>query len=191
MENRYLSPIPHEVVGCSVRQVRRWIQRVREAGPAGITHRLRGKPSNRRLSARLQQRVLACYRARYLGFGPTLACEKLQERDCLRVSRETLRQWLREAGRWQRQRRAGPQHVWRDRKAARGERLQLDGAHHDWLEGRGPRRVLMTDIDDATSAIFARFYADAGTGPAFESCYGYVIRHGLPQRLSCDRHGAD
>jgi transposase len=179
-----------EVVGRSVRQVRRWIQRVRTAGPGGIVHRLRGRPSNRQASARLKQRVLARYRERYLGFGPTLAQEKLVERDRLRVSRETLRQWLREAGLWQRQRRAGPQHVWRERKAARGEMVQLDGSHHDWLEGRGPRLVLMAYIDDATSTVFARFYDYEGTMPAFESCYGYVIRYGLPQRLYCDRHGA-
>ena len=179
-----------EVVGVSVRQVRRWVQRVRSAGPAGIAHRLRGRPSNRRSSARLKQRVLARYRERYRGFGPTLAQEKLQERDRLLVSRETLRQWLLEAGCWQRQRTPAPPHVWRERKAARGEMVQLDGSHHDWLEGRGPRLVLLAYIDDATSEVFARFYDYEGTMPAFESCYGYAIRHGLPQSVYCDRHGA-
>lgn len=179
-----------EVLRLSVRQVRRWMQRVREAGPAGIIHRLRGKPSNRRLPAMLKPRVLACYRARYAGFGPTLAQEKLQERDRLVISRETLRQWLREAGLWQRQRKSAPQHVWRERKAARGEMLQLDGSHHDWLEGRGPKLVLMAYIDDATNEVFARFYDYEGTIPAFESFYAYVIRHGLPQSVYLDRHGA-
>lgn len=179
-----------EIVGVSVRQVRRWVQRVRAAGPAGIVHRLRGRPSNRRLSATRKRQVLARYRERYLGFGPTLAQEKLRERDRLIVSRETLRQWLREAGLWQRQRRPAPPHVWRERKAARGEMVQLDGSHHDWLEGRGPRLVLMAYIDDATSEVFARFYDYEGTMPAFESFYGYTIRHGLPQSLYCDRHGA-
>ena len=179
-----------EVVGRSIRQVRRWVQRVRRAGPAGLVHRLRGTPSNRRLPATLKARVLARYRARYADFGPTLAQEKLHERDRLTVSRETLRQWLREAGLWQRQRRAGRQHVWRERKAARGEMLQLDGSHHDWLEGRGPRLVLMAYIDDATSEVFARFYDYEGTMPAFESFYAYVLRHGLPQSVYLDRHGA-
>jgi transposase len=179
-----------DVVGVSVRQVRRWVQRVRSAGPAGLVHRLRGRPSNRRSSAKLKQRVLARYRERYLGFGPTLACEKLQERDRLLVSRETLRQWLLEAGCWQRQRKPAPPHVWRERKAARGEMVQLDGSHHDWLEGRGPKLVLMAYIDDATSEVFARFYDYEGTMPAFESFYGYAIRHGLPQSVYCDRHAA-
>lgn len=179
-----------EGLGRSIRQVRRWVQRVRHAGPAGIVHRLRGKPSNRRLPRMLQQRVLTRYRQHYAGFGPTLAQEKLHARDHLDVSRETLRQWLREVGLWQRQRRAGPQHVWRERKASRGAMLQLDGSHHDWLEGRGPQLVLMAYIDDATSEVFARFYDYEGTMPAFESFYGYVLRHGLPQSVYLDRHGA-
>jgi hypothetical protein len=39
-------------------------------------------------------------RLRYADFGPTLAAEKLAERDGLRVSRETLRGWMSEAGLW-------------------------------------------------------------------------------------------
>ena len=179
-----------ELLGRSVRQVRRWVQRVRQAGPAGVIHRLRGRSSNRRAPEALKQRVLSRYQARYAGFGPTLASEKLRERDRLRVNRETLRQWLQAAGLWQRQRHSGPQHVWRERKAARGEMLQLDGSHHDWLEGRGPKLVLLAYIDDATSEVFARFYDYEGTRPAFESFYAYVLRHGLPQSIYLDRHGA-
>ncbi len=179
-----------DLLGRSVRQVRRWLVRVRQIGPAGLVHRLRGRRSNRRLSEALKRQVLARYQARYRGFGPTLASEKLQERDRLRVNRETLRQWLQAAGLWQRQRQPGPQHLWRERKAARGEMLQLDGSHHAWLEDRGPKLVLLAYIDDATSEVFARFYDYEGTQPAFDSFYAYTVRHGLPQSLYLDRHGA-
>ena len=177
-----------QVLALSVRQVKRWVQRVRRAGPSGIVHGLRGRPSNRRCAATLQPRVLALYRRPYVGFGPTLAAEKLQARDRVVVNRETLRQWLRAAGLWQRQRRAAPQHTWRERKAARGEMLQVDGSHHAWLEGRGPRLVLMAYIDDATSHVFARFYDYEGTLPAFQSFAAYVVRYGLPQSVYVDRH---
>jgi hypothetical protein len=36
----------------------------------------------------------------YPDFGPTLAAEKLQEDHGLTVSRETLRQWMQDAGIW-------------------------------------------------------------------------------------------
>ena len=179
-----------DLLALSVRQVRRWGQRVRRGGPTGIVHRLRGQPSNRRCAATVKRQALRLYRRRYTGFGPTLAQEKLQACHRVVVSRETLRQWLREAGLWHRQRRAAPSHTWRERKAARGEMLQLDGSHHAWLEARGPRLVLMAYIDDATSEVFARFYEYEGTMPAFESFYAYVIRHGLPQSVYLDRHSA-
>ena len=38
----------------------------------------------------------------------------------------------------------------RQRKAQRGELIQVDGSEHDWFEGRGPRCSLLVHIDDAT-----------------------------------------
>jgi len=55
-------------------------------------------------------------------------------------------------------RRTRPHRAGRERKAQVGERVQLDGSHHDGFEGRGPRCVLMAYIDEASSQVFARFY---------------------------------
>lgn len=177
-----------ELLGCSVRQVKRLVRRVRQAGPTGIVHRLRGRPSNRRHPDALKQRVLTAYRRQYADFGPTLACEKLAERDRLPVGRETLRRWLVTAGLWQGPRRAPVHRRWRERRACAGELLQLDGSHHAWLEARGPQLVLMAYIDDATSEVFARFYDYEGTLPALESFARYIRRYGLPQSVYVDRH---
>ena len=173
---------------CSARQLRRWLVRVRQAGPPGIVHQLRGRPSNRRHPAAVQQRVLRLWQTTYRGFGPTLTQEQLAARDGLRVGRETVRRWLGAAGFWGRQRRGRAHHVWRARKACAGEMIQVDGSHHDWLEGRGPRLVLMAYIDDATNRVFARFYDYEGTHPALDSFARYVQRYGLPQSLYVDRH---
>ena len=176
------------LLACSVRQIKRLVRRVRAVGPRGIIHQLRGQPSNRRHPVALQQRVLRLWQTQYRGFGPTLTQEKLAERDHIRVGRETVRRWLGAAGLWARQRQGRAPHRWRARKAAWGEMLQLDGSHHDWLEGRGPRLVLMAYIDDATSRVFARFYDYEGTLPALDSFARYVRRYGLPQSLYADRH---
>ena len=176
------------LAGCSLRQLQRLVRRVRQHGPGGIVHRLRGCRSNRRHPEPLRQRVLALYRAHYEDFGPTLAQEKLAERHRLHLGRETLRRWLLAAGLWTGQRQAAPQHQWRERKACCGEMIQVDGSHHAWLEGRGPRLVLMAYIDDATSAVFARFYDYEGTLPALDSFARYARRYGLPQSVYVDRH---
>src|SRR3989338_2471677 len=87
-----------ECLGISERQVRRLTVRLRQEGPRGLGHRGRGRPSNHRYPAALQQRVLALMQARYPDFGPTLACEKLAARHRIPLSDETLRQWMRQAG---------------------------------------------------------------------------------------------
>ena len=176
------------LLGRSVRQIRRLVRRIRREGPGGIGHRLRGRRSNRRHTDTLQQRVLALYQARYADFGPTLAREKLAERHRLVVGRETLRRWLVAAGVWAGQRQTPRHHQWRERKASFGEMVQVDGSHHDWLEGRGPRLVLMGYIDDATNRVFARFYDYEGTLPALDSFARYARRYGLPQSVYVDRH---
>jgi hypothetical protein len=90
---------------------------------------------------------------RYVDFGPTLAAEKLATQR-LRVSRETLRKWMVEAGFWRaRRKRLRAVHVWRERRAARGELVMMDSSPFRWLEERGPGLHLIALIDDATSRI--------------------------------------
>ncbi len=69
-----------------------------------------------------------------------------------------------------------------------GELVQLDGSHHDWLEGRGPRCVLMAYIDDASSRVFARFYEYEGTIPAMDSFHRYIRQYGIPLAIYADKH---
>lgn len=172
----------------SERQVRRLVKVVRDHGESGIVHRSRGRPSNRRYSEAVKERVLRQYRGEYGDFGPTLASEKLMERDGLVVSRETLRQWLLGAGLWQKRRRRSGHRQWRLRKGCCGEMVQMDGSHHAWLEDRGPALVLMGYIDDATNRVYGRFYEYEGTLPALDSFKRYVRRYGLPMSVYLDKH---
>ena len=64
----------------------------------------------------------------------------------------------------------------------------MDGSHHAWLEGRGPKLVLMAYIDDATNTIYGRFYDYEGTIPAMDSFSGYIRKYGLPMSVYLDRH---
>lgn len=177
-----------QLLHLSIRQIRRLLTRVRGEGERGLVHKLRGKPSNRRHPEKLKQTVLRLYERRYQGFGPTLAQEKLWERERIRLGRETLRRWLLEARSWEPRKRGSIHRQWRERKPCFGEMIQMDGSHHDWLEGRGPELVLMGYIDDATNRVFARFYDYEGTFPAMDSFSRYVHRYGLPQSVYLDKH---
>jgi transposase len=177
-----------EILSLSGRQIRRIVKRIRREGRRGIVHRSRGRPSNRRISDKIRERVIQLYRTQYKGFGPTLASEKLQERDGIGISDETLRGWLIEAGEWERVRRRKKHREWRERKHRYGEMVQMDGSHHDWLEGRGPECVLMGYIDDARGDVFGRFYGYEGTIPAMDSFKRYVQKKGLPLCIYLDQY---
>ena len=46
--------------------------------------------------------------------------------------------------------------------------MQLDGSHHDWFEGRGPRCVLMVMVDDATNRVWAQFFEEETTHASYD-----------------------
>lgn len=188
LEKRLTQVKAGQLLGLSDRQIRRIKEAVRTHGECGVIHQLRGRASKRKISPRIKQKVLRLYQKSYAGFGPTLAQEKLLECDEIKLSRETLRGWLLEAGLWQVSRRRGVHRQWRARKECFGEMVQMDGSHHDWLEGRGPQLVLMGYIDDATNEGFGRFYEYEGTLPAMESFKLYVRQYGLPMSVYLDRH---
>ncbi len=188
IERHITQRVAASLIGLSERQTRRLVRVVREEGEEGVIHRLRGRFSNRKTPAEVKAKVLMFYRSKYSGFGPTLATEKLGELDGIKLSDETLRKWLMEAGLWQRRYKRSRHRQWKQRKECFGEMVQMDGSHHDWLEGRGPELVLMAYIDDATNHVFARFYDYEGTIPGMDSFKRYARRYGLPVSIYLDRH---
>jgi len=176
------------MLSLSIRQTGRIVRRIKEEGPQGIVHRSRGRASNRKHPQELKDRVIELYRQNYGGFGPTLAQEKLIERDGIRISDETLRIWLIEAELWKKKRKGRQHRQWRQRKDRFGQMIQVDGSHHDWFEGRGAKCVFMGYIDDATGKVYGRFYEYEGTIPAMDSFRRYMRKDGIPISLYMDKH---
>lgn len=173
----------------SPRQVRRLVRRLQSQGDAAVVHRLRGRPSNRRIDPKLKARAVRLYRSQYLGFGPTLAAEKLAEEHQVPVAVRTLREWLLAEGLWKRQRRRDRHRRRRERKACFGEMVQADASEHDWLEGRGGVLTLVGMIDDATGRVLARFHPTETTEAYMDVLGRWLSRHGRPLSWYCDRHG--
>jgi len=84
--------------GVSERHFRRLLRRYREGGPEGIFSRHRGKASNNRMAEGKRDEILDKLKGDYEGFGPTLAREKLAERDGIIVSKKTVRQIMIASG---------------------------------------------------------------------------------------------
>jgi hypothetical protein len=141
----------------SDRHVRRLLWGLQKRGDAALIHGLRGQPSNHKLAAGYEQKILGRVRQRYADFGPTLAAEHLAQEGLL-VSRETLRKWMVQAALWRpRRQRVKRVHVWRERRASFGELVMQDSSPLRWFEKRGPACPLIAMIDDATSRVWARF----------------------------------
>lgn len=188
VEQRHLTQVEAgRRLGVTDRHIRRLLVRWQQEGDRAVVHRLRGRPSNRKLPARFAQRVLGRVRQRYADFGPTLAAEHLAT-DGLVVSRETLRQWRVQAGLWQvRPKRVHAVHVWRERRACFGELVILDSSPFRWLEERGPACHLIALIDDATSRIRGRFAEHDTTEENFRAFEQWLRRWGRPVALYTDR----
>jgi transposase len=143
-------------LGLSVRHVRRLKRRVEAGGAPALGHRSRGRPSPRRLPPALRAEVMRLMTTVYEGFNDTHLTEKLREEHGLPISRESVRRLRCALGRpARRARRPAQGRRRRIPEAARGALVQIDGSPFAWLEGRGPARMLLGAVDDATTEILA------------------------------------
>ncbi len=177
-----------EQVGLSERQVRRHVRRIKDFGDEGILHEGRGQRSWKKIPEARRDAIMKIYRKRYWDFGPTFAVEKLEEEKGIKISKETLRKWLIEEGLRPKQRKRKKHRQKRERKRHFGDMIQVDGSHHDWLEGRGIPMVLMGNIDDATNKVDGEFYEYEGTVPAIDMLDRYIRRNGIPGSVYVDKH---
>lgn len=179
-----------EELGVSERQTKRIRKRYLEMGEEGLISQKRGKESNRKTPEKLRNKILNLMKTVYLGFGPTLAKEKLEERDKIKISGETLRNWLIKEGLWKsKKKKAGKVYQRRERRSRFGAMLQGDGAPHDWFEGRGPKCSFLQFVDDATSrTTAARFVETEGTEGYLELLRDHLRKYGRPLALYVDKH---
>ena len=171
--------------------MRRLRRRYEQDGRRGLASKQRGRPSNRRLTSALRREVLAIVRARYEGFGPTLAHEKVTEGHGVHLSVETLRHWMIAEGLWvERARRAPRIQQPRRCRPCRGELIQIDGSDHEWFEERAGRCTLLVFVDDATSALMALLFCESASAFAyFAALRAYLKQHGKPVALYSDKAG--
>jgi transposase len=74
------------ILNVSRRQIKRLLKAYRKKGAAGLISKHRGRKGNNRLSEEVKRRALNLLKTKYKGFGPTLAHEKLVEREKLKWS---------------------------------------------------------------------------------------------------------
>jgi len=122
-----------KILNLGDRQIRRIYKRYKEEGAKGMVSRHKG--GNRKYSLEFKENTIEIIRTNYADFKPTFAAEKLEELDDIKINRETIRQWMKEAGLWKGKRRKKARiHQSRERRPCKGELVQIDGSPHDWFE---------------------------------------------------------
>lgn len=177
-------------LGLSIRQVRRLMKRYKKEGIAGLVHLGRGGISNRAIPQPEKDRAIDILTGQYPDFGPTFALEKLAEKHSVTFGVDTLRREMIARNLWKpKKRKVRDIHPYRERRAALGELVQLDGSPHDWFEGRAPACTLLAFIDDATGKIMDGEFVDyEGTWTLFGATEHYLVTHGKPLACYVDRH---
>jgi transposase len=180
-----------EILGLTVRQVKRLLSKYRKHGADGLVSQRRGKASNNQLALEVRQKGLDLLKRKYHGFGPTLACEKLVEIEGLKISTESTRQIMISEGLWKaRKERKVAVHQMRERRACFGELVQIDGSPHAWFEQRGPVCTLLVAIDDATGRLVGLLFVEQESFHSYAALVkAYFERSGRPVAFYSDKHG--
>lgn len=176
----------------STRQIFRLKAKVRAGGDAGIIHGNRGRRPANALPEGLQEHVLDLHRQKYPLYNACHFAEALEDEHHIRLSRETVRRWLRAAGiPPKRRHRDDRKHRRRRPRRPRfGELLFLDGSPHHWLGPDRPMSTLILATDDATGRPLWGLFLDQETlNGCFDVLHHVFRRFGLPEALYLDRAG--
>lgn len=178
-----------ELLGLSVRHIKRLKTRVKKSGPKALIHGNRGRISNHSIPIDEKKRIIRLLHKHYPDFKPGFASEKLDEKHNIKRDPKTIRQIMIEQELWKpKQKKKKEYRSWRQRKACFGEMMQFDGSYHHWFENRGPYCCLLAAIDDATGIpIKAKFVFDEGVFPVFGFWHEYIKEYGKPYSIYLDK----
>jgi len=176
-----------ELLGISERTFRRWRDRHREAGLAGLADR-RLAPSLRRAPVAEIERMLGLYRDLYRGFTVKHFHEQLGKRHGYTLGYTVTKLHLHRAGLVQAATKRSAHRKKRPRRPMVGMMLHQDASTHAWLAGDAGKHDLVVTMDDATSAIYSMFLVDEeGTASSLRGVREVVAKHGLFCSLYTDR----
>lgn len=191
LEKRMSQKEAGTILHLSTRQIKRLLRKYKKQGAVGLTSKHRGRKSNHQLSEEVKKKSLDLLKTKYQGFGPTLAHEKLVEKDKLQLSVESVRKMMIAEDLWKaRKLKKIVTHQLRERRACFGELVQIDGSPHDWFEGRANPCVLLVFIDDATGKLLQLQFVDSESFFSYsQAAAGYFKRYGKPAAFYSDKHG--
>ena len=190
IEGKFNGTDASKQLSLTTRHIRRLKQVVKKYGIEGLAHKSRGKESNKKIDHKTLKKVEQLLKEKYYFCKPTLATEKLDENEGIKISKESVRGIMVNIGLWTiKPRKKGiDKHMWRPRKDNLGEMQQFDGSYHLWLEDRSEELCLLLSVDDATGNItHAKFDINESTKAVFKFWLEYFAKNGLPVSIYLDK----
>ncbi|GFN22016.1 hypothetical protein TAMC210_03320 [Thermanaeromonas sp. C210] len=127
------------ILGISERHAYRLKTKLQTSGPAGLAHGNRGRKPAHAIPDNIRQVVVQLAQTKYRGCNYTFLSELLREHEGICLSPASVGRILKAAGILSpRKHRPHKPHCRRPRKPQFGMLVQIDGSHHDWLEGPWP-----------------------------------------------------
>src|SRR3984885_11623408 len=168
-----------ELLGISERTFRRWRDRHRDDGQAGLADR-RLTASPRRAAVAEIERMLGLYNELYRGFTVKHFHEQLGKRHNYTLGYTVTKLHLHRSGLVHQAKKRSAHRKKRPRRPMVGMMLHQDASMHAWLPGDARKYDLVVTMEDATSALYSAFLVDEeGTASSFRGLCDVVARHGL------------
>jgi transposase len=180
-----------ELLGLSLRHLRRMLARYRKEGAAALAHGNRGRKPHHAIAEDMKGQVVTLAQTAYAGCNHQHLTELLYEREGIWLSRSTVRRILLKAGIRSPRKRRPPKHrSRRERYPREGMLLQIDASRDDWLESRGPYLSLIGAIDDATGKVPYGLFRDEEDAQGYTLLLRHIVENeGIPEALYHDGHG--
>lgn len=175
-----------EILGVSVRTVRRWEDRFEAEGAEGLYDRRLGKLAKNRVPSDEVMEILTVFDTQYWDYTPKHFHEKLVAHHGFTRSYNWVRLTLQSHGRVQPAPRRGAHRRKRPRRPMVGMMLHQDGSSHEWVPDQW--WDLIVTMDDANSEVYSAFFVpEEGTMSSFRALTDVIGSHGLFCALYADR----
>lgn len=176
-----------EIIGVSVRTMRRWRERLEEEGYDGLADRRKGAVSPKRVPLKTCQRVLGLFQDKYYDLNMRHFHEKLKEEQGIELSYTWVQKALQGAGLVAKRSKRGTHRRRRPRRPMIGMLLHIDGSKHCWLQ-ESRRYDLIVILDDANNEIYyAQLVEEESTRTVMTALREVIERKGLFCAMYSDR----
>ena len=180
-----------EKLGVCGRQIIRLKKKYAEQGDMGLIHGNRGRAPKSRIGDDARTLVLELYQEKYYDFNFSHFTECLNEKEGLRISRNSVARILNEGGIRSKKsvKRRGKLHQSRPRRTAPGMLWQTDATEHEWFGKDNGYATLHAYIDDATGIVVGAYFTKNECMAGYVEALRQGIEcYGLPMEIYSDRH---